>query len=106
MRFRFDPLSRAFSNRCVFDENAPSISVEERLKRIEISQPSKTAVSAAKSEEKRLFSSQAKMYAFKREQSSRAVSFVDAFQPKTRLKCGWSQKLPLSISHPFHVNMD
>ena len=36
MRFRFDPLSRAFSNRCVFDENALRISVDERLKRTEM----------------------------------------------------------------------
>ena len=28
MRFRFDPLSRAFSNRCVSDENAQPISVD------------------------------------------------------------------------------
>ena len=36
MRFRFDPLSRAFSNRCVFDENAQRISVDGRRKRIEM----------------------------------------------------------------------
>ena len=36
MRFRFDPLSKAFSNRCVFDENAQRISVDVRPKRIEI----------------------------------------------------------------------
>ena len=36
MRFRFDPLSRAFSNRCVFDENAQRISVDGRPKRIEM----------------------------------------------------------------------
>ena len=36
MRFRFDPLSRVFSNRCVFDENALRISVDERLKRTEM----------------------------------------------------------------------
>ena len=36
MRFRFDPLSRAFSNRCVFDENAQRISVDVRPKRIEM----------------------------------------------------------------------
>ena len=28
MRFCFDPLSRAFSDRCVFDENAQSIIVD------------------------------------------------------------------------------
>ena len=31
MRFRFDPISRAFSNRSVFDENAQWISVDGRL---------------------------------------------------------------------------
>ena len=37
MRFRFDPLSRAFSNRrCVFNENAQRISVDGRPKRIEM----------------------------------------------------------------------
>ena len=36
MRFRFDPLSRAFSNRCVFYENAQRISVDVRPKRIEM----------------------------------------------------------------------
>ena len=36
MRFRFDPLSRAFSNRCVFDENAQRISVDGRPKCIEM----------------------------------------------------------------------
>ena len=36
MRFRFDHLSRAFSSRCVFDVNAPRISVDERPKRIEM----------------------------------------------------------------------
>ena len=36
MRFLFDPLSRAFSNRCVFDENAQRISVDVRPKRIEM----------------------------------------------------------------------
>ena len=36
VRFRFDPLSRAFSNRCVFDENAECISVDGRAKRIEM----------------------------------------------------------------------
>jgi len=36
MHFRFDPLSRAFSNRCVFDENAQRISVDERPKRIDV----------------------------------------------------------------------
>ena len=36
--FRFDPLSNAFSNRCVFDENAHArrISVDGRPKRIEM----------------------------------------------------------------------
>ena len=34
MRFRFDPLSRAFSDRCLFDENTPRISVDGRPKRI------------------------------------------------------------------------
>ena len=37
MRSRFDPLSRAFSNRCVSDENAQRNSVERRPKRIEMS---------------------------------------------------------------------
>ena len=32
MRFRFDPLSRAFPNRCVFDENAQRISMDGRPK--------------------------------------------------------------------------
>ena len=36
MRFRFDPLSRAFSNRCVFDENAQRVSVDGRPKRIKM----------------------------------------------------------------------
>ena len=36
MRFRFDPPSRAFSNRCVFDENAERIGVDGRPKRIEM----------------------------------------------------------------------
>ena len=36
MRSRFDPLSRAFSNRCVFDENAQRISVNGRPKRIKM----------------------------------------------------------------------
>ena len=36
MRFRFDPPSRAFSNRCVFDENAQRISVDGKPKRIEM----------------------------------------------------------------------
>ena len=35
-RIRFDPLSREFSNRCVFDENAQRISVDGRPKRIEM----------------------------------------------------------------------
>ena len=34
--FRFDPLSRAFSNRCVFDENAQRVCVDGRRKLIEI----------------------------------------------------------------------
>ena len=33
MRFRFDPLSRAFSNRCVFGESAQCICVDGRPKR-------------------------------------------------------------------------
>ena len=36
MRFRFDPLSRTFSNRCVFNENAQLISVDGKPKRIEM----------------------------------------------------------------------
>ena len=36
MRIRFDQLSRAFSNRCVFDENPQRISVDRRPKRIEM----------------------------------------------------------------------
>ena len=36
MRFRFDPLSRAFSNRRVFNENAKRIGVDGRPKRIEM----------------------------------------------------------------------
>ena len=36
MRFRLYPLSRAFSNRCVFDENAQRFSVDRRPKRIEM----------------------------------------------------------------------
>ena len=36
VRFRFDPLSKAFSNRCVFDENARRISVDRRPKRSEM----------------------------------------------------------------------
>ena len=36
MHFRFDPLSRAFSNRCVFNENAQRVSVDGRSKRIDI----------------------------------------------------------------------
>ena len=35
-RFRFDPLSRTFSNRWVFDENAQRISVDGRRKRAEM----------------------------------------------------------------------
>ena len=35
-RFRFDPLPRAFSNWCASDENAQRISVDRRLKRIEM----------------------------------------------------------------------
>ena len=36
VRFRFDPPSRAFSNRGVFDENAQRISVDGKRKRIEV----------------------------------------------------------------------
>ena len=36
MRFGFGPLSRAFSDRCVLDENATRISVDGRPKRIEM----------------------------------------------------------------------
>ena len=36
MRFHLYPLSRAFSNRCVFDDNAQRFSVDRRPKRIEI----------------------------------------------------------------------
>ena len=36
MHFGFDPLSRAFSDRCVFGENAQRISVDGRPKRIDI----------------------------------------------------------------------
>ena len=36
MRFRFDPPSRAFSNRCVFDENAQRVAVDGRPKRLEM----------------------------------------------------------------------
>ena len=36
MCFPFDPLSREFSNRCVFDENAAHYSVVGRPKRIEM----------------------------------------------------------------------
>jgi len=36
VRFPFDPLSREFSNRCVFDENAQPISVVPMPKRIEM----------------------------------------------------------------------
>ena len=36
MRFSFEPLSKEFSNRCVFDENAQLISVDGSYKRIEI----------------------------------------------------------------------
>ena len=36
MRFRFDPLSRAFSNPCVFDETAQDIGVDGRPKRLEM----------------------------------------------------------------------
>ena len=36
MRFRFDPLSGAVSNRCVFDENAHCINVDRRPTRIEM----------------------------------------------------------------------
>ena len=41
MRSRFDPLSRAFSKRCVSDENVQRNSVDRRPKRIEISAFSK-----------------------------------------------------------------
>ena len=34
MRFRFDPLSIAFSNRWVFDENDRRVNVDGRPKRI------------------------------------------------------------------------
>ena len=36
MPFHFDPLSRAFSNRCVFNENAQRIGVDGRPKPIEM----------------------------------------------------------------------
>ena len=36
MRIRFDQLLRAFSNRCVFDENPQRIRVYRRPKRIEV----------------------------------------------------------------------
>ena len=36
MRFHLYPLSRAFSNRCVFDENAQRFSEDRRPKRIEM----------------------------------------------------------------------
>ena len=36
MRFHLYPLSRAFSNRCVFDENAQRFSGDRRPKRIEL----------------------------------------------------------------------
>ena len=36
VRFCFDPLSRAFSDRCVFDENTQRISVNGRPVRIEM----------------------------------------------------------------------
>ena len=36
MRFHFDPLSIAFSNRCVFYENVQRISVNRRPKRFEM----------------------------------------------------------------------
>ena len=36
MRFRFYPLSSAFSDRCVFDENAQHSSVDGRLKRVQM----------------------------------------------------------------------
>ena len=36
MRFRFDPLARGFSNRCIFDEITQRISVDGRPKRIEM----------------------------------------------------------------------
>ena len=34
--FRFDPLSKTFSNRCLYYENAQRISVDKRPKRIKI----------------------------------------------------------------------
>lgn len=36
MSFRFRPLSNAFLDRCVFDENAQRSSVDGRLKRIQM----------------------------------------------------------------------
>ena len=36
MRFHLYPLSRAFSNRCVSDENAQRFSADRRPKRIEM----------------------------------------------------------------------
>lgn len=36
MRFHFDPLSRVFSNPCVFDENTQRTGVDRRPKRIEM----------------------------------------------------------------------
>ena len=36
VHFRLDPLSRAFSDRCVFNENAQRISVDGRSKRRDI----------------------------------------------------------------------
>ena len=36
MRFHLYPLSKAFSNRCVFDENAQRFSVDKSPKRIEM----------------------------------------------------------------------
>ena len=36
MRFHLDPLSRVFSNRCIFDENTQRIGVDRRPKRIEM----------------------------------------------------------------------
>ena len=95
VRFRFDPLPRAFSNRCVFDENALRISVDERLKRTEMYLPAKTAVSAAKSAEKQLFS-QANVFVQERIKL-RALSSVDAFSNENALVCTG----PKSFRSPF-----
>ena len=95
VRFRFDPLPRAFSNRCVFDESALRISVDERLKRTEMYLPAKTAVSAAKSAEKQLFS-QANVFVQERIKF-RALSSVDAFSNENALVCTG----PKSFRSPF-----